>query len=73
MKNLTIILVAILAQQGTMTTDDSETSRAEASLSGVSETMEIQAEEVKIEDEVDEEYREEELEKEPTSEQAPTP
>jgi len=72
MKILTSIFIAILAQQGTMSTDDSDVSRAEASLSGVSETMEMQEEEVRIEDEVDEEYQEEE-ELGPTSPQSPTP
>jgi len=72
MKILTSIFIAILAQQGTMSTDDTEVSRAEASLSGVSETMEMQEEEVRIEDEVDEEYQEEE-ELDPTSQQSPTP
>ncbi len=72
MKILTSIFIAILAQQGTMSTDDSDVSRAEASLSGVSESMEIQEEEVRIEDEVDDEYQEEE-EIEPTSEQSPAP
>lgn len=71
MKILTSIFIAILAQQGTMSTDDSDVSRAEASLSGVSESMEIQEEEVRIEDEVDDEYQEEEIE--PTSEQSPAP
>lgn len=74
MKVLTSIFIAILAQQGTMSTDDSDVSRAEASLSGVSETMEMQVEEeVRIEDEIDEEYQEEEIEVDPTSEQSPAP
>lgn len=71
MKLLTSILMTILVAQGTMSTDDSEASRAEASLSGVSETMEMQEEEVKIEDEVDEEYQEEEID--PTSVPTPAP
>lgn len=66
MKSMIGVLAALLAE-GTMSPDDSEVGRAEASLSGVTEEMTIQEEEVRIEDEVDDNYREEEVEEESTN------
>ncbi|MCM2349039.1 MAG: hypothetical protein NDI69_03395 [Bacteriovoracaceae bacterium] len=59
MKNL-IGILAIIVAQGTMSTDDSDVSQAEASLSGVSQEIQLQEEEVQIEDEVDDGYIESE-------------
>jgi hypothetical protein len=49
-------VIAIIVAQGTMSTDDSDVSQAEASLSGVSQEIQLQEEEVKIEEEVDDGY-----------------
>lgn len=63
MKNL-IGILAIVVAQGTMSTDDSDVSQAEASLSGVSQEAQLQEEEVQIEDEVDDNYIESEEQEE---------
>lgn len=61
MKKIAGLLAVVLAQ-GTMSTDDSEVSQAEASLSGFTQEVQLQEEEVQIEDEVDEQYEEQERE-----------
>ncbi len=66
MKTLIGILLIILVAQGTMSTDDTDASQAEASLSGISEELEIQEEEVQIDDEVDDSYQEEETKEDTT-------
>lgn len=66
MKMLIGILTLILVAQGTMSTDDTDASQAEASLSGTSEELEIQEEEIQIDDEVDDSYQEEEATEETT-------
>lgn len=66
MKTLIGILSLILVAQGTMSTDDTTASQAEASLSGTSEELEIQEEEVQIDEEVDDSYQEEEATEETT-------
>ncbi len=66
MKTLIGILSIILVAQGTMSTDDTDVSQAEASLSGISEELEIQEEEVQIDEEVDDSYQEEETKEDTT-------
>lgn len=66
MKTLVGILSLILVAQGTMSTDDTDASQAEASLSGTSEELEIQEEEIQIDEEVDDSYQEEEATEETT-------
>lgn len=63
MKNL-IGILAIIVAQGTMSTDDSDVSQAEASLSGISQETQLQEEEVQIKDEVDDSYIESEEQEE---------
>jgi ABC-type phosphate transport system auxiliary subunit len=66
MKTLIGILSLVLVAQGTMSTDDTDVSQAEASLSGTSEELEIQEEEVQIDEEVDDNFQEEKATEETT-------